>query len=82
MYIISHYNTTNVTDANGWVLGSCTVELKGMNTSTEIYPAILSWLGKNLEIEIENHCTTLDCYTEMKEQHQQWYLVLCSSKLP
>jgi hypothetical protein len=47
MYIISHHNTTSVTDANGQVLGSCTVELKGMNTSTEIHCAILSWLGKN-----------------------------------
>jgi hypothetical protein len=59
MYIISHHNATNVTDTNGRVLGSCTVKLKGMNTSTEIHHVILSWLGKN-------HCTTLDCYTEMK----------------
>jgi hypothetical protein len=66
MYIISHHNTTSVTDANGQVLGSCTVELKGMNRSTEIHCAILSWLGKNREIEIGNHCTTLDYYTEMK----------------
>jgi hypothetical protein len=37
-----------------------------MNTSTEIHPAILSWLRNNWEIEIGNHHTTLDCYTEMK----------------
>jgi hypothetical protein len=37
-----------------------------MNASTEIHPAILSWLRNNWEIEIGNHHTTLDCYTEMK----------------
>jgi hypothetical protein len=66
MYNITHHNTTNVMDANGRVIGSCTVKLKGMNASTEIHPAILFWLGNNWEIEIGNHCTTLDCYTEMK----------------
>jgi hypothetical protein len=66
MYIITHHNTTNVTDANGLVLGSCTIKLKGMNASMEIHPATLSWLRKNWEIEIGNHCTTLDFYTEMK----------------
>jgi hypothetical protein len=53
-------------DANGQLIGSCTVKLKGMNALMEIHPAILSWLGNNWEIEIGNHCTTLDCYTEMK----------------
>jgi hypothetical protein len=66
MYIFTHHKTTNMTDANGQVLGSCTVKLKGTNASMEIHPAILSWLGNNWEIEIGNHCTTLDCYTEMK----------------
>jgi hypothetical protein len=37
-----------------------------MNASTEIHPAILSWLGNNWETEIGKHYTTLDCYTEMK----------------
>ena len=55
-----------MTDTNGRVLGSCTFKLKDMNALTEIHPAILSWLGKNWEIEIGNHHTTLDCYTEMK----------------
>jgi hypothetical protein len=61
MYTITHHNTTNVTNANGWVIGSCTVKLKGMNALPEIHPAILFWLGNNWEIEIGNHCTTLDC---------------------
>jgi hypothetical protein len=66
LYTITHHNTTNMTDANGQVIGSCTVKLKGMNTSTEIHPAILFWLENNWEIEIGNHRTTMDCYTEMK----------------
>jgi hypothetical protein len=47
MYIISHHNATNVTDANGQVLGSCTVELKGMNNQDSSCHSLLS--GEKLE---------------------------------
>jgi hypothetical protein len=73
MHTITNHNTTNVTDANGRVIGSCTVKLKGMNASTEIHPAILFWLGNDWEIEIGNHRTTLDCYTEMKNINKGTY---------
>ena len=36
----------------------------------EIHPVIQSWIGKNWEIEIGNHHTTLDCYTEMKNMNE------------
>jgi hypothetical protein len=41
-----------------------------MNALTEIHPAILFWPGNNWEIEIGNHHTTLDCYTEMKNVNE------------
>jgi hypothetical protein len=45
-----------------------------MNALSEIHPAILSWLRKNWEIEIGNHCTNLDCYTKMKNINiGTWY---------
>jgi hypothetical protein len=63
MYTISYHK---ITCPEGWVRGGCTARLTGMNSSTQIHPVILSWLGKNWETEIGVGITTLHCHTEMK----------------
>jgi hypothetical protein len=58
---------SNRSSSNHVVIQVCIkVVGQGMNTLTEIHPAILSWLGNNWEREIGNHRTTVNCYTEMK----------------
>jgi hypothetical protein len=50
MYIITHHN---IAGDSGWVCSACTAKLMGMNSSTQIHPVVLSWLGQNWTLKLE-----------------------------
>jgi hypothetical protein len=48
-------------------------QANGMNSSTQIHPVILSWLGQNWDIEIGTDCMSIHCHTEYKINDVTWY---------
>jgi hypothetical protein len=70
MYIITHHN---IAGDGRCVHSACTAKLTGMNSSIQIHPVILSWLGQNWDIKIGTDSMTLDCHIELKVNDVTWY---------